>query len=206
MRTPALSPSGAATFGRDRDRRALVLVDVINGFFDERGEFFYPDVRDVLPGIAALLEAARRGGRLIVHSRDVHYPGLADFEWLKLPEHSLAGDFNAEPYIGFEARPGEIEMRKRRYSAFFATDLALLLAEQRVGEVIFAGVKTNVCIRATVEDAFAHGFRPTVVREAVNSNRPHLHAASLEDIGRYFGDVKDLATALSWLREGVGDG
>ena len=64
---------------------------------------------------------------------------------------------------------------------------------------IIAGAKTNVCIRATVQDAFAYGFRPTIVREAVNSNRPHLHAAALEDIQRYLGDVVDLATALAWL-------
>ncbi len=50
-----------------------------------------------------------------------------------------------------------------------------------------AGVKTNVCIRATAQDAFASGFEPVVPREATNSNRPHLAEASLEDIDRYMG-------------------
>ena len=50
-------------------------------------------------------------------------------------------------------------MPKRRYSAFFATDLALLLREQRIDTMVVAGVKTNVCIRATCQDAFAHGLR-----------------------------------------------
>ena len=65
--------------------------------------------------------------------------------------------------------------------------------------MIVTGVKTNVCIRATVQDAFAHGFRPAVVHGTVNSNRPHLHEAALEDIARYFGDVVDLETACRWL-------
>jgi nicotinamidase-related amidase len=61
-------------------------------------------------------------------------------------------------------------------------------------------VKTNVCIRATVQDAFAHGFEPILARGAVNSNRPHLHDATLEDVERYFGRVVDLDEAVALLR------
>ena len=96
--------------------------------------------------------------------------------------------------------PGEVVIPKRRFSAFFATDLALLLQEQGVERLIVAGVKTNVCIRATVQDAFANGLRPTIARGSVSSNRSHLHAASLEDIERYIGEVIDLDTAVDWLR------
>jgi nicotinamidase-related amidase len=67
---------------------------------------------------------------------------------------------------------------------------------------MFAGVKTNVCIRASVQDAFAYGFRPVLVRGAVNSNRPNLHTAALEDVERYFGEVVDLDEGLARLREG----
>ena len=73
--------------------------------------------------------------------------------------------------------------------------MALFLREQGIERVIIAGVKTNVCIRATVQDAFANGFLVVVPREATNSNRPHLAAASLEDIERYFGDVVPLDAA-----------
>ena len=93
-----------------------------------------------------------------------------------------------------------MELRKRRYSAFFGTDLALLLQEQRARRVVVAGVKTNVCIRATIQDAFAYGFEPVVSREAVNSNRSHLHEATLEDVERYFGRVVSLGETLDLLR------
>jgi maleamate amidohydrolase len=73
------------------------------------------------------------------------------------------------------------------------------LREQSVERVVIAGVKTNVCIRATVQDAFANGFDVVVPREAANSNRPHLAEASLEDIQRYFGDVVSLDRALEML-------
>ena len=185
-----------------RHRLALILVDVNRSFFDPKGAFYYPAVVEVLPALSALLEAARAGGRLIVHAREMHHPGLLDAEWAKLPVHCIAGAFDAEPFPGFEERPG---VAKRRYSAFFATELALLLHEQGVRRVIVAGVKTNVCIRATTQDAFAHGFRPIVVRGSVNSNRPHLHAASIEDIERYLGEVIDLDQGTAWLRGEVPD-
>ena len=191
--------------GQRTDRtRALVLVDVINAFFHQRGQFHYPEATEVLPGIRALLEAARAARRLVVHVREAHYPGLDDFETTKLPVHCIAGEFDAEPYVGFEAAQGEPELGKRRYSAFFGTDLDLLLREQGIEEVIFAGVKTNVCMRASVQDAFAHGFRPVLVRGAVNSNRPNLHEAALEDVERYFGEVIDLDVGVRRLGGGGG--
>jgi maleamate amidohydrolase len=73
-------------------------------------------------------------------------------------------------------------VRKRRYSAFFTTDLDLILREAGVGRLLIVGVKTHVCVRATAQDAFGYGYAVYVVKGAIGSNHPHLHAASLEDI------------------------
>jgi maleamate amidohydrolase len=186
---------------------ALVLVDVINAFFHRDGAFHYEASAEVVPGLRRLLEAARRGGRLVVHAREAHHPGLDDFETGKLPAHCAVGSFDAEFVPGIEPVEGEIEIPKRRFSAFFATDLALLLGEQGVRRVVVAGAKTNVCVRATVQDAFANGFDPVVVRGTANSNRPHLHEATLEDIDLYFGTVIDLEEGERLLLgEGGDDG
>lgn len=184
-----------------RHRLALILVDVNRSFFDPQGSFYYPEAPEVLDPISRLLEAAREGSRLVVHAREIHHPGLYDFELAKLPEHCVRNERDAEPFPGFEEQPHEVLVGKRRYSAFFATDLALVLHEQGVQRLVVAGVKTNVCIRATTQDAFAHGFAPIVPREAVNSNRPHLHTASLEDIERYLGDILPTGEVVRLLRD-----
>ncbi len=182
-------------------RTALILVDVINSFFLDGMPNHYPEAADVLPALRRLLSQARSAGRLVVHAVERHHPGFDDYEWRKLPRHHLIGDPNSAFFEGFApAGSHEIACPKRRYSAFFATDLALFLREQRIERVIVAGVKTNVCIRATVQDAFANGFAVVVPREATNSNRPHLAEASLEDIERYFGEVVPLERALEMLR------
>lgn len=185
----------------DADRTALVLIDVIASFFADDQPNYYPWAAEVLDPLRQLLERARSGGRLIVHAVERHRPGMADFEQRKLPRHCEVGAADAAYAPGFEptGAPNEVEVAKRRYSAFYATDLDLLLREQGITRVIVAGVKTNVCLRATVQDAFAGGFDVLVPRQATNSNRPHLAAASLEDIERYFGRVVDLAEALECL-------
>ena len=180
---------------------ALILVDVIRAFFDPDGLHFYPEVREVEEPISRLLAAAREHDRLVVHAVERHRPGLRDFEQPKLPEHCLVGGRDAEFWPGFEPveRPCEIVVPKRRYSAFFATDLALVLREQGIDTVVVAGVKANVCIRATCQDAFAHGFRVVLPPKATGSNRPHLGKASVEDVRRYLGETPDLEEVLAWL-------
>lgn len=185
----------------DRKKTALLLVDVINSFFKPGFPNYYETVGDVIPAMHALLDAARKSGAVVVHAVERHRPApFDDFEWRKLPVHHLEDADDQAFFKGFQPElANETVVTKRRFSAFFATDLALFLTEQRVQRVIIAGVKTNVCIRATAQDAFANGFEPVIAREATNSNRPHLAEASLEDIDRYMGRVVPLKDALDML-------
>jgi len=182
-------------------RTALILVDVINSFFEPGQPNYYPAVESTLPALERLRDVARERDALLVHAVERHHRGLDDFEFGKLPRHHQRGEHDADFFPGFEPvdRDREIVIPKRRYSAFYATDLDLTLREQSITRLIVAGVKTNVCIRATVQDAFAGGFEVVVPREATNSNRPHLAEASLEDIERYFGAVVSLREAEEML-------
>jgi maleamate amidohydrolase len=181
---------------------ALLLVDVIRAFFDPAGAWWYPAAADLLGPLEKLLTAARANDRLVIHAVQLHRPGLPDavLERAGAEGGGPLGEFDMLPARGFEPeRPTEILLPKRHYSAFFATDLDQLLREHRVGTLVVAGVKTNVCVRATVHDAFAHGYQVVVPREATNSNRPHLAPPTLEDIEHYFGEVVSLDEALRRL-------
>lgn len=185
---------------------ALVVVDAQNSFLHAEGGNFWPDAPSVVEPLQRLLDRARSAPTLIVHLADRHRPDVRDSEFDRLPRHCVVSEFDAEFYDGFgpapDATPGhEIVIEKRRYSGFFGTDLALVLHEHAITEIVLGGVKTNVCVRATATDAFGHGLRVTVPREAVASNRPQLHAASLEDIDRYIGTVVEMDTALDALSQ-----
>ena len=120
----------------DNPATALILVDVTNSFFLEGMPNHYPAAAEVLPPLRRLLAKAREAGRIVVHAVERHYPGFDDYEWRKLPRHHFIGDKDAAFFEGFEPEgTREIVCAKRRYSAFFATDLALFLREQGVERV-----------------------------------------------------------------------
>lgn len=179
---------------------ALLLIDLQNSFFHEDGQNYYSESAQVLPALRKLLRSARTAQRPVIFVAERHRPGLPDFEEAKLPVHCVDGEFDSRLVDGFSPRgPAEILLPKRRMSAFQATDLDLLLRELKVGRLVIGGVKANVCVRATVQDAFSLGYRCHVVRDAVNSNRRHLADASLEDIERYLGWVVPLEEGVRLL-------
>jgi nicotinamidase-related amidase len=181
---------------------ALILVDVINDFYHPRGTNYHPEYAPILANIERILEVARQNQVVIVHAMEGHPPGHdQDFEWRKLPPHCSSGSFESQPAEGIDIRQGEFTIRKRRYSAFFATDLDLVLRERDVNRLVIVGVKTHVCVRATAQDAFGLGYDVAVVREAVGSNHGHLHQASLEDIERYMGHVISMDECLTLFKE-----
>lgn len=173
------------------ENTALVLVDLQNSFLHPTGGNYYPAVDAIVPNLLRLLAHARAKNRLIVHVADRHRAGLNDFEGHKLPGHCVDGEFDAEFFAGFGPAPSapanEISIVKRRFSAFFATDLDVALRENGIDRLVVAGVKTNVCVRATIQDGFGLGYRCLLAREATNSNRINLQDASIEDIERYMG-------------------
>lgn len=177
---------------------ALILVDLLQAFFHPKGSAYYPEANEVLPPIKKVLDAARASDSLVVHAVERHFPGLSDDESKRIPTHCVMGTLDCE-YVS-EAVPldrtREIELPKRRYSSFMDTGLDLILRSNHVERVVIVGVKTNVCIRATAQDAFALGYEVVVPIECSNSNRPNLAAASFEDIQRYMGSTPNLVQTL----------
>jgi nicotinamidase-related amidase len=88
---------------------------------------------------------------------------------------------------------------KRRFSAFFQTDLDLILREHGIERLVMAGVKTNVCVRATIQDGFGLGYKCLLVNDATSSNRPKLAESSAEDVDRYMGWAVSMNDALAAL-------
>ena len=66
--------------------------------------------------------------------------------------------------------------------------------------MIVTGVTAAACVRNTVEDAIAEGFRPIVVRECVGDRILGAVEWNLFDIDAKFGDVEPLASVLTYLQ------
>jgi maleamate amidohydrolase len=95
--------------------------------------------------------------------------------------------------------PEDLVIVKKYASGFFGTYLASTLTMRAVDTVIVTGCTTSGCVRATVMDALAHGFRPIIPVEAVGDRAREPHEANLFDIGSKYGDVVATQEVIDYL-------
>lgn len=75
---------------------------------------------------------------------------------------------------------GEIILSRPMVSPFHDTNLADILRENKVGEVILTGVSTSGVVLGLVQSAVDHGLGITVVKDACMDPDPELHSALLK--------------------------
>jgi nicotinamidase-related amidase len=93
--------------------------------------------------------------------------------------------------------PGEQVIEKYGYGSFHGTDLVTRLRNAGVESLVITGTVTQICVEETGREAFHHGFRTTIVADAVSSFASDLHAAALKNFAMKFGWVDDSATVLA---------
>ena len=101
-----------------------------------------------------------------------------------------------------ELRPAAEDwiVEKVRLSAFFNTNLEVILSGLGIETLLLAGVLTNQCIAATSKDASFRDIRPIVVEECTGTTLPHLHEPALEMMLVGWCEVRSLADTLGELR------
>ncbi len=95
---------------------------------------------------------------------------------------------------------GEYLITKRRYSAFFGTDLEILLKGLHVDTLYLIGGLTDVCIHYTAVDAHQRDYHIRVVTDAVAGSSEDAHRYALKAIQYLQRDA--LITAADIENEG----
>ena len=207
-------------------KTALVIIDMQRDFLEPGGfgSSLGNDVNLLRSAIApcqALLASARALGMLVIHTREGHLPDLSDAPPAKVmrgkPELRIGSLgpmgrilIRGEPGHGIipELAPitGEIIIDKPGKGAFYRTELADVLQEQRIENLLVCGVTTEVCVHTTVREGNDRGYRCVVVGDACASYFPEFHRVALAMVsaqGGIFGWVSDstaVTTALSSKR------
>ena len=163
----------------------FVVVDMQEGgamSADDAGIPVMPGHAERVERAERLLAAARGAGIPVVFFQEVHRPSGIDFgRELDGTEtvHCLEGDVATELAAGLEPRPDEYLIRKRRYSAFFATELDLVLRSYGTRTLILVGALTDVCVHYTFADAHQHDYHCRVITDCVGGSSRPAHDAAL---------------------------
>jgi nicotinamidase-related amidase len=209
------------SFKFDLKSTALIMIDMQRDFIEPGGfgEMLGNNVsllRSAIAPCKAVLDAARRAGLLVVHTREGHRPDLADL-------HPAKRTRGGKTFIGADGPMGRILVRgekghdfipelypiegepildKPGKGAFYETDLHLILEANSIRSLILCGVTTEVCVNTTAREANDRGYEVLVVEDAVASYFPEFHRVALEMIraqGAIVGWVAQSAAVSSAL-------
>ena len=183
---------------------AVLVIDMLNDFCKPGGAMVLPGYERLLSPQQTVIDAARRSGAAVIFVVDNHRQNVRrDREFLKRTPHCIENTWGAKVIDELGACPTDLFVIKRRYSAFFSTDLDLTLRDLDIESLIIMGVVTNICVRSTVHDAFFLGYKVIVPADCVAATGPREQDSSLYDIATHFGAVSDSCSVAAGLLERI---
>ena len=160
----------------DPARTALIIVDMENDFVAEGAPMRANMAPVVVPALKRALAHARQTGMRVIftthaHRRDGCDMGLYGTLWPPIGERLglVDGEKGIEIYDELKPLPDEIVIKKHRYSAFYGTDLDIILRGSGIKTVIVTGVTTENCCHATARDALFHDYQAVFLSDATGT-------------------------------------
>lgn len=170
-------------------RAAFLLIDMQNGFIDGASPLCIAGAAATVPACAHALAAAREHGLAVFHVRRAYAADGSDVEAVRWEAWAEGGRplSSADPMSlscpsELAPAPGEPVVVKPSWSAFFGTDLDVLLRTRGIDTLVLAGTTTPNCVRSTAYDGLARGFNVAVLRDATSSRSPEAQEANLADM------------------------
>ena len=162
---------------------ALIIGDMQYDFVTKDGALYIGDqVEKTIDNVLKLLDGITFDKVILI--QDWHVTDDPEFSiW---GAHCIQDSRGAE-VISDIAKYGDYRVKKRRYSAFFGTDLDLYLRERDLNHITVAGVMANICILHTAGDACARGYITTVVSNCIETTSEYEKTYALHHIRNVFG-------------------
>jgi len=185
----------------------LVVIDIQGGtvpLAESRTEIPHMEGREGrAPRVKALIARCREVGVPVVFIQEVHKPDLIDIgrelDGAEGP-HCIEGWAETELAPWLEPQPNEFVVRKRRYSAFFGTELEIVLKAYKAETLFLVGGLTDICVHYTAVDAHQHDYRFRVLTDCVGGSSERAHDAALEAMHYLQRDsLVTAAQVVSWL-------
>jgi biuret amidohydrolase len=214
-------------FTFDPEHVALLCIDFQRDFVEPGGfgESLGNDVsllRSTIEPTRRVLDAARRHGWTVVHTREGHRPDLSDLfpakrdrgrPTLRIGDDGPMGRLLVRGSEGHDIVPelapvpGEVVLDKPGKGSFYATDLETILRARAITHLVVTGVTTEVCVQSTVREANDRGFECLVLSDCTGSYFPQFYESALAmfkaqgGIVGWVGTSADLLTALDSSEE-----
>ena len=153
---------------------ALLVIDMVGDFLER-----WPagERRALIARTNALVALFRNQALPVIWVRQEFKADLSD-AFLDMRRRSIAitieGTRGAEIAEGLDWREADPTLVKKRYSAFYGTELDALLAAIRPDTLVIGGINTHACIRMAAIDAYQRDYEVVIASDCVDSyDREH---------------------------------
>lgn len=161
-------------------KATIIIIDVLQDFFREGRLKEHRE--KLVKSINELVNIGRERGLPIIWVRQEFKDDLSDaFLALRKSGNKITIE-NTEgckflPEL--DRQESDHEILKKRYSAFFKTEMDDLLDRLGVDTLILAGVNTHACIRMAAVDAYQRDYKVILAIDCIDSYDEEFHKVSL---------------------------
>jgi ureidoacrylate peracid hydrolase len=211
----------------DPQRLALIVVEMQNAFISKGGmiDLWGLDISShIIEPIRTLSDVARSEGMKVIYITHRYSPemhesgGPHSANWYQesvafYREHPewrdkliVRGTWGAEIIDELKPRPGDIVVAKSRHSAFFGTNLDIILKTYRIKYLAFVGAGTNVAVEAAIRDAYNLDYFPILVSDAASQAGPEfMQEATIFNVKIAYGSVTTTENILKVMHNKTGE-
>lgn len=188
--------------------QALLVIDMQNGFLNPESPLCIRGARATVPACARMIAGCRRAGVPVIFVNRAYRADGSDVERTRRRvweeggrplTPGSTGPISVENPPEFGREPGDYEIIKPRYSAFFHTPLDLLLRRLAVDTVVLTGTTTPNCVRTTCYDAISLDYRVVVAEDCCSSNTEEIQRANLADMANVGAEIRSSGELLAAL-------
>jgi maleamate amidohydrolase len=196
---------GKVGFG---SRPVLLVIDMQKEYTDKSNPWYFDMAAPVADHIVPLLTAVRAKGIPVIYTYNGFRPDLSDAGLMAEKSLDIGNRLvciEGTPGVKIVDRiapsPNDIVINKKRFSAFFGTDLLIYLRGLKADTIILTGCVTSGCIRMTAYDAYQYDYRVIIPPECVGDQTRGLHEQSLFIMDQVVADVIPVGQVIKEIGE-----
>ena len=171
---------------------AILVVNLLVDMIERAKPFpMPPEYGAILDRTVAFVRSAREAGYPIVFIQDQHRPGDKEFTDFSVGQpHAVRGTEGSELVSQLDPLgEGDYTVGKRRFSAFFGTDMDLYLREEGIRRLVIVGRPSNVCALYSAADGFMRRYEVVAVSDCLYSKTGEMHDRAMREFAATLGPV-----------------
>ncbi len=170
---------------------ATIIVDMQEDFFSH--DRLNTNRALLTKNINGLVSLSRSTNTLLIWVKQEYSSDLSDAP-ADIREQGIeiviAGTAGAGLLKELNIQKDDTTLIKKRYSAFFGTDLHKLLSSIGITNIILAGVNSHACIRTSAVDAYQQDYTVVLASECIDSYDLEHHDISMRYMDGILGVCK----------------